>query len=361
MDVNSNFEAVAGSGVTLATKDTTAINKADGTFKRLAPGAYLTGGTNSAFYAKEVARINGLDETVAPTGTVYVNPTAGKADDKFKADNINALDKYYNNNVTINHNGFFDITDYTWNSSSEAYVSETYLAKWTGSFANVARNEIPTTYRTGVVNIYWHGNLLKDSSNSTVTTGNDFLNNTYTVNGLQVKIADRYVDAPLSVEFKYTNAATTTATLVTSAKLANTANANILLSNSEFAPVTASNFDGTFTLKTADGKKLELAGALTLGTNANIFTAPLNADGSIPTTITGNAISAASVNYNYGSATGANTYALKFTMVSPVDPGAEKKLAVKLTIAKSILKLAGTTSALNSTGYEDFYFILELQ
>ena len=325
----------------------------------------MTGGTNSAFYAKEVARINAMDATVAPTGTLYASSTSGKADAKFKAANINALNKYYNNNVTIHHNDFFDITEYTPNSSGEAYVSETYLAKYDGGFVNVAKNEIPTTYRDAVVKIYWHNNVLKDKDGATVSTGYDFLNNTYTVNGLSVKIADRYVDIPsLSVEFKYAPAATTTttATLVTSAKLANTANESILLSNSEYAPATASNFDGTFTLKTADGKKLQILRDLAFGTNATITTAPLKADGSIPAanTITGTQISAEC--FVYTDADEHVQLGLKFTMKTPVAPGAEKKLAVKLHIEKKDLRLVGLEGALgNADEYEDFIFILELQ
>ena len=361
LTVQDHFAAVAGSGVALVTKDTTHLFDTDGTtLRRLAPGAYLTGGTNSAFYASEQARINALDETLAPTGNVYVTSASGKADDKFKADNINALDKFYNNNVSIQQSGsLYNQTSYAWNATNKAYDSERYLAYYGSSLVDATTSNVPNTYRTDNVNIYWHGWATVSDANMS------FLNNTYTVNGLQVKIADRYVDAPLSVEFKYTSTTSATATLVTSAKLANTANASILLSNSEFAPVSASNFDGTFTLMTAAGKKLEIAGALDFtpsAGNATINTAPLNSDGSIPASasIAGTAISAASVNYNYGSATGANTYALQFTMNTPVTAGAEKKLAVKLTIKENALRLSGLTSALGS-GTHEFIFVIELQ
>ena len=349
--INQHFQAtVEGATIALVAANTTKIWN-NGTQDGFKPGVTITGHKNAAFYQKEKARIAALvvGATIDSNDENYdvKEPQDHKVSKKYKKDVQAAFDSIYNNLIRINQQGgFFSHYKYTWNTSTESYSESVYLAN--DKSGTAVGNNGTTPDRTKAVYLYIPSTHAGDIENS-------FLNNEYTVSGLKVQIAGRDVDAPLSVKLSYGGGSSATGTsFTTSVKMPNVAGESITLWNSEYTPLRSFG-DGSFTLK--DGN--DVLQIKKDATGLKIYTAEL-VSGSIPNAISGTDVlnDPGVISYDYadGSATGA----IKLTLKTALDPGAEKKLAVKLTIPANQLTVVGTNTALSGSDKE-FNFILEFE
>lgn len=360
LNIRNQFNAVAGSDVKLTTADTTQVfdETTPTTWLYNTPALTLSGALSIKEYTDAKAKINALVEgkTAGENGysTTYSSHTSTtKVDKEFKDKEIAVLDELYKNAVVIGTTSatttehFLSYSQYNWNSAdkcadtwNEILVcdptyrgSRVWMAKTNTGFKDYKTDDIVLVYT--------------DKAKTAC------LNAEYAVNGLKVEIAGRTVDAPLSVKIAY-NAPTTAPTFTTTAKLSNTANASIVLSNSARTPL-AGEWDGQFTLKNVSGKTLELVDVTSAGTT----TTPTITVGTITDTegtpISGFTLTADVVKYDY--ATGVSTYGIQFTMGTTTLPaGAEKKIKVPMTINQT--DLVGMTTTPVSTSVT---FTLELQ
>ena len=350
--INQHFQAtVEGATIALVAAKHTEVKEGT-TVTGFTPGVTITGHKNAAFYQKEKERIAALvvGATIDSNDENYdVNdPQDHKVSKQYKKDVQAAFDAEYNNLVLINQTGgFFSYYQYIKNSTTGSYSESVYLADNKNGHA-VPGDATTLPDRTKAVYLYIPSTYAGDTKDS-------FLNNEYTVSGLKVQIAGREVNAPLSVKLSYGGGSSATGTsFTTSVKMPNVAGESITLWNSEYTPLRSFG-DGSFTLK--DGN--DVLQIKKDATGLKIYTAEL-VSGSIPSAITGtndlNDPGVISYDYADGSATGA----IKLTLKRALAPGAEKKLAVKLTIPANQLTVVGTNTALSGSDKE-FKFVLEFE